>query len=323
MIALNRNRYSLSAAAAIAILSACAASQPVVGNLSPGAAVQAKAHHAASKSLDLLYVVTSDGIDILAYPGYKKIGTLWAGRHAFGPITSNPSNGNILVDVGAVIDEYAHGGRSPIAQIGPVDGYAAIDYAFDPNSGDIAVAYSGGEGGMVDVYTSPSGTPATYDVPNMAWPAFVGYDNQGNLFVDGRSTANGPDVLAELVKGAGGFNGLSLNTSIENMGSIQWDGSNITVASGATIDQLSISGSNATVVGTTNLSGAWARWPIYWIQGGTIIGDHVTTPHTHNGRFLGLWNYPQGGKAFRVITSLSPNKHVRMSSEAVSIGTSK
>ena len=331
MKSLDFGRYVLGGFAVAAMLAGCGGSQPPIS--APGAMPQSRAiatpaKHGGSwmlpeaKSEDLLYVVMSrGGIDVLSYPGYQKVGELWSDREDFGPITSNPINGNILINVGATVYEYAHGGKQPIAEIAPQESRGtAVDYAFDPTTDNIAISFQQpGGGGMVDIFETPSGDPTTYSAPNIAYPAFLGYDNEGNLFVQGRSSPNGSWVFAELPKNGSAFADITLNETLSYMGTVQWDGTYITIASGNTIYQVQVSGSNGTIVGTTSLTRAWTRHPLFWIQGDTVIGDYVSANHEHNGRSLGLWNYPAGGKAVKVITGLSDSKKDRVASEAVSI----
>lgn len=305
-----------------AALASCGGSQPqVLGGLpSSNITVAAKA---SSSSSDLLYVVTRNGsVDILSYPGSRLLGKLRTVAHTAAPVTSNPTTGDILIDVHGLIYEWAHGGRKPIAEIRPSPGYGVVDYAFDPTSQDIAVSFQKGSGnGSVGVYQTPSGTPTLYVVPNMEYPGFLGYDAGGNLFVEGRESSNGPDVFAELPRGGSSFSEISLSETLTNMGTVQWDGSYITIASGAIIYQVQISGSDGTIVGQTSLDGAWGRHPFFWIQGNSVIGSTLTKRHLNNGRWLGYWHYPQGGRPYKLITGLNADRQDWMASEAVSVGS--
>ncbi|MGA8474393.1 MAG: hypothetical protein WB681_04940 [Candidatus Cybelea sp.] len=330
MVGLNLGRYALSSCIAVAILAGCGGSQPPIG--APGATLQTpaittRAAHGGSwrlpgaKSRDLLYVVTGGGaVDILSYPGSKLLGTLRSAKDSYAPVTANPTNGDILIaGRGAVIDEYAHGGQEPIAEIYPPPSIQGIvDYAFDLTTESIAVSLQKSfDKGFVGIYASPSSNPTLYSVPNMEYLGFLGYDNQGNLFIEGKESANGPDVFAELPKGGSAFNDVTLNQTLTNMGTVQWDGSYITLASGNTINEIQISGSNGTIVGETTLDGEWVRYPVFWIQGDAVLGDHVTRTNRYNGQ--GIWHYPQGGRSYKVIKYSS--QHDRVLSEAVSVGS--
>jgi hypothetical protein len=260
--------------------------------------------------------VTSEGLRILSYPSGKTAGTLLTGKHDLDIVTANPSTGDVLVNVGATIYD-SHGGQKPIAQIPTPPGMMPVAFAFDITSSAIAVTYQRITTGYVYVYASPSSTPTVYSVPSMAYTGFIGYDDQGNLFVDGKTTSASP-VFAELVKGTGGFINLTLDQSLTNMGSVQWDGSYITVTNGASINELEIAGSSAHVVSRIALDGAWARHPTSWIQDGTVLMAHQSNGHTHSGRALGYWSYPNGGAAFKVLNDIVANKHTWIISEAVS-----
>jgi len=143
---------------------------------------------------------------------------------------------------------------------------------------------------------------------------FLGYDNQGNLFVDG-SSASGQGALAELPKGGNSMMNLMLSQELKKMGSLQWNGGYITV-NGASICRLQISGSEARVVGQTKLDGAYGKWGDFWIQGDTVIAPHFSAPH--NGRQVGFWHYPAGGKAYKVITNVSKGRDDGMVSATIS-----
>ena len=303
----------------------CANTRPQFVGLEPAAnaALGGKA-----KATSLLYVVMRKGVvDVLSYPSCKEIGTLKSAAHTSAPITSDPANGNVLINVGATLDEFAHGGQKPIAQIHPTPSYGiAGHYAFDSSSGNIAVSFQSGFGsksGTVAIYPTATSEPSVYTVPGMSVPESLGYDGQGNLFVDGNNNEKDSDLLAELPKGAQQFQEVSLGTtSLTNMGSIQWDGTYITLADGNTIYQLEVSDSSATVVGKTTLAGAWANEPDFWIQGNTVLGAHLSRTHVHNGRLLGLWHYPQGGNAYKTV-NLSQAKTDTVASEAVSVAPAR
>jgi hypothetical protein len=134
---------------------------------------------------------------------------------------------------------------------------------------------------------------------------WCGYDNKGNLFVDGlppsgnaragmRPNSSGFQ-LAELRKGSKKFINLTLK-GIAFPGNIQWDGSAITVGdpaykTGSAIDRLRVSGSTAKIVGRTVLRESYEVYGS-WIQGNTAIGpDDGPSIDT-----VGLWKYPAGGK---------------------------
>ena len=129
------------------------------------------------------------------------------------------------------------------------------------------------------------------------------------MFVDGASS-NTNFVLAELPKGGKAFVALTVDGTITNAGAIQWDGNYITIMNGASIYRLQISGSTATIVGQTKLILAWGDGD-FWIQGDTVIGPHISD-RPHNGRWVGFWHYPGGGRAYEVIRTLSKDRHLSL-----------
>ena len=318
-------RYALTSCVAAALLAGCGGSQPPIGALDAVAqspTAQRQNRQASASSRSLLYVVTSDQTDMLTYPGYKQVGTI--SRYQ-GNATSNPNNGNVLFDGGEAAFEYAHGGTTPIATFAPSEssGEAYVDAAFDPTSNNIAVTVVGGKqpSDSVAVYQSPSGNPATYfDSGVMPYMAHLCYDDQGNLFVNGSNVDGPANTIAELPKGGSTFTNIALNQKLTDLRTMRWDGAYITVASGSAIYRLQFSGSSGTVVGKTALKGFWGRDGGYWIQGDTAIGPHVSPgAHTHNGRYLGFWHYPEGGRAFKTIKTLSKNQKDQIADATVSV----
>jgi hypothetical protein len=303
----------------LAELSACGGTSSSGVTPTVGVASQAVRE---SKSPGLLYVVTTAGIvDILTYPGLKNIGTLEEAKATSTPVTSNPNNGNILINIEGVVCEFKHGGQKPIAKIQAPESYGSpAAYAFDPTTQNIAIGYqTPSESGSVAIYQSPSSTPTLYTVPHMDYPGYMGYDAAGDLFVEGGNPGAHQYAFAELPKGGSAFQDIALSQTLTEPGTVQWDGSHITIANGNSIWQIQVSGSEGTVVAQSTLSGAWAKQPTFWIQGATILGDLLSNRHTHNGRFLGLWNYPQGGRAYKTVDDLSKNKKDRIVSETVSV----
>ncbi len=313
--------YTFSIGAAVAVLAGCGGSQPAAGIpfMKTQSPVASRPVRQTSKSA-LLYVVTSDQIDMLSYPGDKVVGKIGGGY--YGRAAADPNNGNVCFDAGTVYI-FAHGSTKRIGIINAPSGQESYDCTFDPTTDDIAISVDtiGGPGGFIAVYQTASSTPTTYSIPsNMRDPFYLGYDNAGNLFVDGYGLAGGY-VLAELPKGGATFANITLNKQLNQMWAIQWDGTYITVAGPHVIHRLQISGSSGTVVGTTTLSGALPdENTSLWIQGDAVIGPHASRPH--NGRYLGFWHYPAGGPPFKIITKLSPNKKIRIGSATVSVAPS-
>jgi hypothetical protein len=257
-----------------------------------------------TKSQRLLYV-SNDGspfvVYVLSYPSGKKVGTL---DGFFGPGGEcTEASGDVFItdtaEGGAgYIYEYAHGGTSPIVTLD--DPFTWPNgCAVDPTAGNLAVISVGGAA----VFPNASGTPAAYTDSTLSEMTYGAYDNKGNLFVDGTASSSGRFAFAELPRGASTFTNISVSDSFENAGSVQWDGSYITVQTTGNsgrvvlIYRLAVSGSSATVVGTTTLTSNRNRFEggQYWIQGSSVIGP------ANRGKSVAIWRYPQGGHSKKMI----------------------
>lgn len=267
-----------------------------------------------AKRQDLLYV-SDDGnyhVYVYTYPGAQLVGML---DTAYG------SPAGMCVDkVGHIfvaeynyneILEYAHGGTNPINTL--YDSGQPLGCSIDRRTGNLAVsnAYgpSGGYGNVA-VYAKAKGTPQIYytDPSVMSGIDLCTYDNKGNLFVDGTTRYN-QFAMAELPKKKKAFTYISLNQSINTPGGIAWDGKYIALgdenSNPAVIYQLSISGSTATVIGTTTLDNI-SRVRTFSIpllaskkaRGGVVIAPSIFGT-------VGFYNYPAGGAA---TTSFSQNQ---------------
>jgi len=301
------------------MLVGCGGSQPPIGAADMR---QPTIQRATSSGSALLYVVMVGhalGTHVLTYPGGKQV------KHIadWGLATSNPNNGDVLIGgIFGPVNLYAHGGTKPLHTFGlSSEEVVAYGSAFDPTSD--AIALTGNEefgAGSVYVYQTPTSNPTKYTVPNITYLQFVGYDGQGNLFVDGQGSKTN-FALAELPKGGNAFVGLTVDGTITNAGAIQWDGNYITLMNGPSIYRLQISGSTATIVGQTELRRAWGGGD-FWIQGNTVIGPRLSDL-PHDPRWVGFWHYPGGGSAYKVIRTLSKDKHDRVFSTTVSVAPSR
>jgi hypothetical protein len=261
MKSLDSRRYALSACVAVAMLAGCGGSQPPIG--APGAMPQtsAVATHAdrgtswmlpEAKSGDLLYASAYNGTYILSYPGAKVLRSLDA---PYTSICSN-SDGQVYFLVRQKILVYKHGGSKPISTLNDSN-YVSQNCAWDSSSGNLAVVNASPEGsgpGNVAIFTDSKGTPKFYTDPTFTRYMYCTYDDHGNLFIAGLSSDQ--YVLAELPQGSSSFIDLSVNATLSFPNQLQWDGQYLALAAdGRKIYRLTVSGSAATVVGTTKLFG--------------------------------------------------------------------
>jgi hypothetical protein len=113
---------------------------------------------------------------------------------------------------------------------------------------NVSTAYDYSAGDVV-IYTNAKGTPTNYGDSNFDQYLFCGYDNKGDLFVDGINYGSA-FVFAELPKGSKTLKNITLNQSFQYGGGVQWDGTYVAVGDqiAAVIYQFTISGSSGTEV---------------------------------------------------------------------------
>ena len=164
-------------------------------------------------------------------------------------------------------------------------------------SGDLAVGilYSSGSGsGDVVIFKNASGSPAVYTTP-LAEEYFNGYDNRVNLFADGWLTGSYNFGLVELPHGSSTFKHITTSNAVEFPGSVQWDGTYLTVfdQSANALYQYNVSGTTAALKGTVQLSGSSDCAQTWIVKGLLYCGD----AGNNNGE---VFKYPQGGSPIAV-----------------------
>lgn len=309
--------FVISAVVALATLSGCGGSQPPIG--APGTTPQVSAsgnvHQAPRSQRQFLYLAEYKSVNstyeyqtaIVSYHDGHEIGEI----ANFGQMCSD-SSGNVYIDNGSSVSEYAPGGKSPIAQVALPNGVYGFGCSVDPTTESIAVGgalvASSKPTGWLAVYPSLNGSPTIYTSTFMENFDFCGYDDAGNLFLDGYHDYS--TWLNELPKGQSQFTVLYNVPQYATFGPIQWDGQYITVENAwkgrrhdlrMTIYQLSVSGSSISVVGETELDSPNGpdRAQYSWIQGGSVVKPFANTRKNNR---IGLWHYPQGGlKPYKIL----------------------
>jgi hypothetical protein len=273
-----------------------------------------------AKKSDLLYVsdLLAQVVDIYTYGhGYKLVGELTGFFNPEGLCVDKKGNAYVTNDTSEgvyQITEYAHASTSPIRTLNDPDG-RANGCSVDPTTGNLAVADFWGPSeiiGNVAVYPKASGTPTSYSNPNIYYDYYCGYDDKGNLFVDGE-TEGSVFGLGELVKGGSTLNFINIEQTIYLPGGVQWDGKYLAVGDQvavkhnftSTIYQFSIKGSEATTVNTMVLSGSSqvAQFWIPRIHNGAKrhYGDRLIGPN-QDGKDTLFWDYPTGGSPTNTIS---------------------
>jgi hypothetical protein len=304
-----------SALALISGLAACSGQQPGSTGFVPGGANAAQAARPDglsrmapdAKGKDLLYVSddSSNDVYVYSYPKLKPEGTLTGFDDPFGECVDKSGDVFIANDEASDIVEYAHGGTSPIATLED-PGYYPRGCSIDPTTGNLAVvnivSTSLGQGNIV-IYKDAKGKPSAYYSDSNVYNVYsCGYDNAGNLFVDGENEESSSFEFAELPSGAKKFKNISLNQAIAVAGGVQWDGKYVAVGNNSgDIYQFSIHGTKGTKVGTTPLNGVYVS-DEFWIQGSKVVVPYANASRL--GR-VGIWDYPAGGSAKKLITGIN------------------
>ncbi|MGB8149847.1 MAG: hypothetical protein WCE97_01475 [Candidatus Cybelea sp.] len=303
------SQYALGVTAAVAILAGCGGGSRLSPDLSTGLQRSvAPAVHSSwmapdAKKKDLLYISNLGNNTITAYswPKGKLKGTLTGFTGVQG--LCSDKNGDIFITnqiYGASqILKYAHGGTSPIATLSDA-GYYPSGCSVDPKTGNLAVAnvYRGNLG----IYQHATGSPTYYTDSNIYYGLysyfFCGYDDNGNVYVDGTNDGSGGFEFAELPSGSSAFTDITLNQHIGFPGGVQWDGKHIAVGDqyGQAIYQFTISGSKGTEIGSTLLTGS-GDVVQFWKQGPKVVGPDQSNSD------VGFWNYPAGGSSTKTITN--------------------
>lgn len=304
MNGLDFGHYAFSIGVAAALLAGCGAPQaPVVA---PGAIPESRAiaKHAnrdgawmlpEAKNEDLLYIATGDNVYVASYPDGKPMGALFVVGYGL----CSDKDGDVFIATSDYeILEYAHGGTWPIQKLHAGD--IPVGCAVDPTTGNLAVTQEGSGAGEVAIFPNAHEPSTWYFDPNIYTYGLCGYDGGGNLFVDGNGTGN---YLAELPKGSSTFINYSLSFGYDAFGGIQLDGKHITLSNPTKheVYRLKFGRSSFKVTGTTRITG-WnngysGQLPYIqtWLQGSTFIAQSSSLAE------LGLWRYPEGGKAQKVL----------------------
>jgi len=266
---------------------------------------------------DLLYV--TDGVanvHVYTYPQGRHVGTLTGfisplGEcvDAAGDVFIVSSNGGKGSSQSAVVTKYAHGGTKPIETL--TASQEGSGCAIDPSTGDLAVAgnwdYYGQYRGAVSTYTSSGEGLVTIYTRQFNAFSLCGYDTQGNLYLSSEAGSHQENLVRLPADTNDGFQAISVNEPLYSYHapvSVQWDGTYVTVSSTpdrspVKLYRLSISGSSATVVGTTRLRSKsnLRRTSQVWIQGnGVVDADYLK-----GNAGIDRWAYPDAAKPERIL----------------------
>lgn len=291
--------------AAVAILFGAIAVLPGCGAASMAAApsartMQSVARRATGSGGDLVYALTRKEIVIVTYPAGSVVARIPVQPPGSAQeICSDPHNGNVFVNLyPGSIDEYAHGGTTPIATLS-TSRYTPGGCSVDPVTGNLAVSAVGtGSKSPMLIYSHATGKPMlVYDgrVTRFNYPA---YDGSGDLFASAAGKMG--FRYAELKANSKAFSIIRPPSQFPfYVDAIQWDGSYIVFedwnkrGTGVKLNQLKMRGKIATLVGVVSLQLFGGN--AFWIQDRTVFGPFGKSVRSKS-RGLAYWPYPGGGK---------------------------
>ncbi|MGA7094632.1 MAG: hypothetical protein WBX23_11415 [Candidatus Cybelea sp.] len=310
--------YAFSINAAAALLVGCGGSQPPIGVPATMPQSRATITHAVrgrswmlpeAKGENLIYADSPDSGNtyVFSYPNGKLVGTITGGTQIQGSLCSDAHGDVFVTGVNGsglgLIYEYAHGSTTP-KEVLQEEGVWPDGCSSDPTTDNLAVSAWNWVSGVsgVNVYQKARGTPTYYEDAAIIDYAYCGYDNSGNLFINGQGS--GYDMyFAELPKGVGGFINLKFDKYVNyfDMGQIQWDGHQITLEdlSVRAIYRIVVAGFYARTVAVTHLR----RWNAASIALSWIVGDHAVAATGPQDSEIDAWPYPRSGKPAKIATA--------------------
>ncbi len=210
--------------------------------------------------------------------------------------------------------EYAHAGKTPIGTLDVPGHGIPIACSSDPQSGNLAVTLQDSRdyAPSVAIYRKAAGTPKIYKSAAIGAYPQLAYDESGDLLA-----TSGGNVAAELLKGKGKLQTITLAQTLGGVRHLQWDGAHWALQSFNALKhnrekvieriyRVQISGSSGQVVGRTRFEPWLARDPGQsWIAGTTM----VATPFSS----IYFWAYPAGGKPLKAIRSAHRVKAITIS----------
>lgn len=325
---LEPGRYALGACAAGVLLAGCSAPQspmttpaamhqfalfrPIATHPDPGRSWIAR----SASAQDLLYISDGGANDVLvySYPAGSMTGKLTNLGQPGGVCSDSAGDVWVVESAKSKIVKFAHGGTKPIATRIDKNADDLLGCSVDPTTGNLAVTDLGGPagGGGVWIYLSGKGSAKKYKDSNLASAYFCGYDDAGNLFVDGLDSSENFE-LAELPSGSATLQTIALNQSVGFPGGIQWDGQYVAIGDQyydnqhkSAIYQVSVSGSSATVEGTTVLGGSCDALQFVISSAGSHKksrqqANTAIAPDVCEGS-VAFYNYPSGGPPTNTLT---------------------
>ncbi|HEY2473685.1 MAG TPA: hypothetical protein VGI19_02685 [Candidatus Cybelea sp.] len=280
--------------AATAMLAGCSGVRPAL--MTPGTLPAVQQDGPLSSGSDLLYV-SDDGPDVLifTYPAGAHVATLKGFNGAQGECVDGSGDVWIADHLASEMVEYGHGSTKRKARL--LDrGYYPQGCAIDPATGNLAVSNATGFHGSGDllVYQGAHGKPERFTDPDFQGYYFCGYDNKGDLFVDG--TGGGYNRYAVLRRGSQTLETIPLEQDLYVSGSVQWDGKYMTLGgwNGEETVLYQTKGMSGQVIGSIDLDKSEGA-NTFWIRNGTVVDSSCC------GWGVFFYNYPAGGAPTKIL----------------------
>ncbi|MGA7201890.1 MAG: hypothetical protein WBX26_08675 [Candidatus Cybelea sp.] len=255
----------------------------------------------AAKKSDLLYLDDATGdAYVYSYPKGQLMGTMTGLGEPQGECVDKKGDVFFTTFASEEIIEYAHGGTSPINTLSNPGEYME-GCSVDKTTGNLAAVdfepSGGGGGGGVAIFANASGSPIVLNDTNLHLGYQIGYDNKGNIFVDGVDSSNNFE-FAELPKGSSSFTEIPLSVSITTPGGVQWDGKYVTVGDAKNGNIYQTNGAGGKIEGTTSLNDSDGIFQ-YFIDGKKVVGPNDSSAN------VGIWKYPKGGAPTKTLTGFA------------------
>lgn len=289
----------------------------------------------ARRSSQLLYVSAFNGnsVNVYDYPSGKQVGSLSGFSSPAGQCVDAKGDVYITNSTTGLVDEYAHGGKSPINTF--TTSGDAFGCAVD-KKGDLAVtdflgaSYSAGS---ITVFPKGANKGVVYDNPtDCYWIWSAGYDDRGNLIMVAENHASEAVTYCAVLKGSKSLTTLTASGfQIYSPDSTMWDGRYIALGDQQLGGGLQSGVIEATLAGTTlkyhatvtlsdGCDGNYTHVVQPFIVGrkNTPVNDQKSVAIAGSNEFCSadfrIWNYPKGGQPVKSFTFQSGG-------EAVSIGS--
>jgi hypothetical protein len=288
---------------ALALLAACGAQSPNAAL--PQALAQSQMHRPSGSSGDLLYVVSVPYLTIMSYPQGKVV-TRISGNYGNSQVCSDRNNGNVFVVNELDINEYAHGGTTPIATLTSPSGDIINGCAVDSNGNLAATTYKQSQTPHVLIWAHAQGYPASYSTKKIrAFGTNFIYDGSGNLFLNAENL-HGKFRLVELKSGQSEFTFIQYPKGSFDFETyppfIQWDGKYFAFledeysGSGNAIFQVQVTGRSSQIVNTLHLL-QQSKDRDFELYNGVLLGFYEKE-RNNSDYAVAVWNYPKGGRPF-------------------------